>query len=154
MNKKIKSCLELDRETNAAFRRPQPRKIWQWAEANRRIAKSETARPGRYRTATAPFQREPQESFTAAEVQTTALYWAKRLGKTTMIENLHGATMDENPRNILHVMPTLETIAKWSKQFLKPLIDGCESLKKKISPSRSRDSGNTIRSKAYPGGTI
>ena len=154
MNESLKLALELDRKTQIAFRRPKPRKIWEWAEACRRIAKSETAKPGRYRTSTAPYQREPQESFTATEVQTTVLYWAKRLGKTVCIENLHGATMDENPRNILHVMPTLETIVKWSKQFLAPLIEGVESLSAKVMKARSRDSGNTIRSKRFPGGTI
>ena len=154
MNEALKLALEIDSKTQSAFRRPKPRKIWEWAEACRRIAKSETAKPGRYRTSTAPYQREPQESFTAPEVQTTVLYWAKRLGKTVCIENLHGATMDENPRNILHVMPTLETIVKWSKQFLTPLIEGVESLSAKVMKARSRDSGNTIRSKRFPGGTI
>jgi len=29
-------------------------------------------------------------------------------------------------------MPTLETIVKWSKQFLTPLIEGVESLSAKV----------------------
>lgn len=154
MNEPFEKLLELDHKTQLCFRIPQPRKVWEWAEAERRIAKSETAKPGIYRTATAPYQKEPQESFTDPDVQTTVLYWGKRLGKTEIIQNLHGSKMDEDPCNILHLMPTLESIEKWSKQFLMPMIRSVESLLKKIMPSKSRDSGNTLRSKSFPGGTI
>jgi phage terminase large subunit GpA-like protein len=150
----LQAVLDIDRRTQVSFKRPKPRLVWQWAEANRRIERSETARPGRYRVATAPYQKEPQESFTDPAVQTTVLYWAKRLGKTEIMSNLHGATIDENPRNVLHVMPTLASIAKWSKQFLSKMIQSTPALKDKVSPARSRDSGNTIMSKEFPGGAI
>ena len=38
--------------------------VWEWAEEYRRLGKDVTAKPGRYKTATAPYQVEPQESFT------------------------------------------------------------------------------------------
>ncbi len=135
--------------------RPKPAlPIWQWAELRRRLTKAVTAKPGRYRVAFTPYQKEPQDCFTSPEVQTTVLYWAKRLGKTEMINNLHGATMEQNPRNILHVMPTLDSAKKWSKQFFMPMVRGIALLARMIGKQKSRDSSNTMLSKEFPGGTI
>src|ERR1035437_288744 len=77
--------------------------VWAWGEKYRRLGRNVTARPGKYSLTLSPFQREPQESFTSSLVQTTVLYWAKRLGKTEMINNLHGSVIHQNPRNILVV---------------------------------------------------
>lgn len=129
-------------------------KVWQWGERNRRLGKSVTAKPGRYAVATAPFQREPQEAFTDIEVQTTVLYWAKRLGKTEMINNLHGSVIEQNPRNILVVYPTLDSAKKWSKQFFMPMVRSTRPLLNRIGKLKSRDSSNTILAKQFPGGNI
>ena len=50
------------------------------------MGRNVTAKPGRYQIATTPYQKEPQEAFTDPEVQTTVLYWAKRLGKALSID--------------------------------------------------------------------
>lgn len=118
------------------------------------MGKNVTARPGRYRVASTPYQREPQESFTDPEVQTTVLYWGKRLGKTEMINNLHGSQIEQNPRNILVCYPTLDSAKKWSKQFFTPLVRSTPALRDKIKDSRQKDANNTILAKEFPGGTI
>lgn len=118
------------------------------------MSKSVTAKPGRYHVSATPFQKEPQESFVDPEVQTTVLYWAKRLGKTEMINNLHGSTIEQNPRNILVAYPTLDGGKKWSKQFFTPMVRSTKSLNNLIKPARQKDANNTILSKEYPGGTI
>jgi phage terminase large subunit GpA-like protein len=128
--------------------------IWAWGELRRRMGKNVTARPGRYRVSTTPYQLEPQESFTAPDVQTTVLYWAKRLGKTEMINNLHGSVVEQAPRNILHVLPTLDSAKKWSKQFFTPMVRSTPVLRALIKEGRSRDANNTILAKEFPGGTI
>ncbi len=118
------------------------------------MTRAVTAKPGRYSMELTPYQKEPQESFTDSEVQTTVLYWAKRLGKTEMVNNLHGATIEQTPRNILHCMPTLDSAKKWSKQFFMPMIRSCVALRNLIKDSRQKDANNTILSKEFPGGTI
>src|SRR6185369_13007014 len=128
--------------------------VWAWAELRRRMGRNITARPGRYRVATAPYQKEWQESFTARDVQVTVLYVAKRLGKTESINNLHGSQMEQSPRNILHVMPTLDSAKKWSKQFLMPMVKSTPALRNLIKDSRQKDANNTILSKEFPGGAI
>lgn len=150
----LASCKAILLRVLALLDPPPALAIWAWAELRRRMGRNVTAKPGRYQVATAPYQREPQESFTAADVQTTVLYWAKRLGKTEMISNLHGATIEQNPRNILVVYPTLDSAKKWSKQFFSPMVRTCPVLRDRIKEARSRDSNNTILSKEFPGGTI
>ncbi len=118
------------------------------------MGKNVTAKPGKYRVETAPYQKEPQEEFTDPAVQTTVLYWGKRLGKTELLNNLHGSVIEQNPRNILHVMPTLDSAKKWSKQFFMPMVRSTTVLKSLIRDSRSWNSGNTILAKEYPGGVI
>jgi phage terminase large subunit GpA-like protein len=132
---------------------PATLKIWEWAERNRRMGKNVTAKPGRYSIATAPYQREPQESFTDPEVQTTVLYWAKRLGKTEMINNLHGWVIECLQLNILVVYPTLDSAKKWSKQFFMPMVRTTQCLTRLLKRQRSRDSANTILSKEFEGGS-
>lgn len=128
--------------------------VWRWGEERRRLGKNVSAKPGRYRVSEAPFQREPQEAFKDPDVQTTVLYWAKRLGKTEMINNLHGATIEQWPCNILVCYPTLDSSKKWSKQFFDPMKDSTPALRVRVGKAKSRDSSNTILAKSYPGGTI
>ncbi len=138
----------------AALNPPAILKVWQWGELRRRMGKNVTAKPGRYSVDFTPYQREPQEAFTDPEVQTTVLYWAKRLGKTEMINNLHGWVIELSSRNILVVYPTLDSAKKWSKQFFMPMVRTVKLLKLLVGKSKSRDSSNTILAKEYPGGTI
>lgn len=133
---------------------PPDLKVWEWAEKYRRLGKGVTAIPGKYRTDATPYQKEPQESFTAPDVQTTVLLWASRLGKTEMMNNLEGFTIDVNPRGILVVYPTLDSAMKWSKEFFVPMIQATPRLQGKIKDSRAKDANNTILSKQFPGGKI
>ena len=144
----------LQRLCQLVFEPPPDLKVWEWAEQFRRLGKDVTAVPGRYRTDAAPYQREPQESFTASEVQTTVLLWSSRLGKTEMLNNLEGFTIDVNPRGILVVYPTLDSAKKWSKEFFVPMVKATPRLHGKIQNSRARDANNTILSKQFPGGKI
>lgn len=136
------------------FNPPPVLNVWQWGELRRRMGKNVTAKPGRYRVATAPYQREPQEQITARDVAVLVLMWAKRLGKTEIINNLHGAIIEQSPRNILHCMPTLDSAKKWSKQFFMPMVRAIPIFRNLIKDTRQKDANNTILSKEFPGGTI
>lgn len=133
---------------------PPDLKVWEWAEKYRRLGKDVTAIPGRYSVDATPYQREPQDSFTAPDVQVTVMQWASRLGKTETMNNLEGFTIDVNPRGILVVYPTLDSAKKWSKEFFVPMVKATPRLQGKIKESRARDANNTILSKQFPGGKI
>jgi phage terminase large subunit GpA-like protein len=128
--------------------------VWQWAELRRYLGRDVTAKPGKYSADFAPYQRAPQESFTDPNVQVTVLYWGKRLGKTEMINNLHGSVIEQDPRNMLHCMPTLDSSKKHRKQFFNPMVRNTPALRPLIRDSRSRDADNTLLSVKFPGGTF
>ncbi|RXF07838.1 hypothetical protein EG878_17185, partial [Enterococcus faecalis] len=52
------------------------------------------------------------------------------------------------------VQPTLDMAERWSKQRLAAMIEDCPSLRAKIAPARSRDSGNTTLLKEWAGGVM
>ncbi len=133
---------------------PEDLNVWQWAEAKRRLSSDVTARPGRYSTEEAPYQREPQESFLDEDVQTTVLNWASRTGKTEIINNLDGYIIDNDPASILVVYPIVESAKKWSKMFFTPMVLATPCLRGKIRANLSNKSGNTILQKRFPGGSI
>ena len=128
--------------------------VWQWAEMRRRLSKEVSAVTGSYRVSTAPFQREPQESFTDPTVQTVVLAWASRLGKTELENNLIGYKTELDPCNMLFVWPTIDRAKIWSKQILAPMIRGTPTLRGRFKETRSKDADNTILSKRFPGGTL
>lgn len=144
----------LRRATEQALTLPPPVNVWQWGEMRRRLTKEVSALTGAYRVENTPFQREPQEAFLDPVVQAVVLCWASRLGKTEMINNLIGETVELNPCNILFVWPTIDRAKIWSKQILAPMIRGVRYLRERFKVARSKDADNTILSKRYPGGNL
>lgn len=77
-----------------------------------------------------------------------------QLGFTEAGNNWVGYIIDVAPAPTLMVMPTDDTVKRNSKIRIDPMIEATPRLQQKISPSRSRDSDNTARSKAFPGGVL
>jgi len=77
-----------------------------------------------------------------------------QLGKTEGINNVVGYMISEAPGPAMFVQPTIEMAKRLSKQRLESLIHETPRLAEKIAPARSRDSGNTLFSKEYPGGIL
>jgi phage terminase large subunit GpA-like protein len=77
-----------------------------------------------------------------------------QLGKTEAINNVVGYMIAHAPGPALFVQPTIEMAKRLSKQRLESLINETPCLAEKIAPARSRDSGNTMFSKEYPGGIL
>lgn len=75
-------------------------------------------------------------------------------GKTETILCTAGYFMDLDPSPILVVEPVVEMAEAFSKDRLSGMIRLCPSLRSKVADPRSRDSGNTITHKQFPGGHI
>jgi len=135
--------------------RPPPRlNVAQWAEANRMMSRGQSPEPGRYRCDRLPYQREPMEGLTDPTNGGTILIWAKRLGKSEIMNNAIGFVIDSNPANILVKYPTREGAERWSKKSLAPMFRDTTALRDKVRTPRAKDAGNTIHSKEFPGGSI
>jgi phage terminase large subunit GpA-like protein len=52
------------------------------------------------------------------------------------------------------VQPTVELAKRFSQQRIDPLIEESPVLRDRVAPARSRDAGNTVLSKEFPGGIL
>lgn len=128
--------------------------VAEWADTFRYLPRESSAKPGKYRSDFAPYQREPQESFNDPTVSATVLMWASQVGKTELMNNAVGYFIHADPSPILVVQPTTEMAESWSKERLAPTIRDTPVLAPLVKDPRSRDSGNTTAMKSFPGGNI
>lgn len=134
---------------------PPPRlNVREWADKFRYLSPESCPLPGKYRSSFAPFQRAPMEDATDDQVQSVTIMACTQLLKTTVLENVIGFFMDCDPAPILVVQPTGEFRDSFSKERITPMIRDTPALKDKVRESRSRDSGNTIEMKLFPGGSL
>lgn len=126
-----------------------------WADENLELTSDTSAEPGPWRTQRFPFMREilqklsptdpAMEIIMAKGVQVSAT----ACGIVAML-----TFADTDPCPTMYVMPTITLAEDFSKDKLQPMINSAESLKNKFKDPRTRDSGNTILGKRYPGGFI
>ena len=77
-----------------------------------------------------------------------------QIGKTEIINNICGYFIHQDPAPILLIQPTLELAETWSKDRLSPMLRDTEVLSDLVRDPRSRDSGNTLLYKRFPGGHL
>jgi phage terminase large subunit GpA-like protein len=134
---------------------PPPRlTVKEWADEFRFLSPESSARPGKYVSAFAPYQREPMDAVNDGAVQSVCLMFASQTGKTELVNNVVGFFIAADPAPILVVQPTIEFAESWSKERLVPMLRDTPVLQGLVSDPRSRDSGNTILMKSFPGGNI
>ena len=76
-----------------------------------------------------------------------------QVGKTEMLLCLLGYHMHHDPSPILLLQPTLEMAETFSKDRLMPMVRDTPAITSKIQ-TQTRNSGNTILHKAFPGGHL
>ena len=129
--------------------------VSEWADKHRRLSSKASAEPGPWRTGRTPYLREPMDCLsTTSSVQRVVMMFAAQTGKTESGSNWLGYVIDHAPGPMLLVQPTVEMAKRLSKQRLESLVTETPALAAKIAPSRSRDSGNTMFSKEFPGGMM
>jgi len=129
--------------------------VSQWADMYRMLSNKASAEPGPWRTDRTPYLREIMDCMSAnSPVQKVVFMAGAQLGKTEGINNVVGYMIAHAPGPALFVQPTIEMAKRLSKQRLDALIHETPCLAEKIGPARSRDSGNTMFSKEFPGGIL
>ena len=113
-----------------------------------------SAEPGRWDTSRAEYQRGIMDAVSDPSVHTVVVKSSAQVGKTEIINNTAGFHIDQDPAPILVLQPTLEMGQAWSKDRLAPLLRDTPALHGKVQDARSRDSGNTLLHKTFPGGHL
>ena len=137
--------------TLAALRPPTDVLVSVWSQ-KRRLSRESSAIPGYF----VPFeyQIEPMDSVLDPLVSETVMDWAAQMAKSETTNNIIGYFMEEDPSPQIMVQPTIELGEEYSKDRIAPMIRDTPCLRELVKDPRSRDSGNTIKSKRYPGGSF
>ena len=147
--------LKLFRDLAKAVSPPPVLTVSQWADRYRRLSPESAAEPGQWNTDRAPYQREIMDSVNDPLVEHIVIMSSAQVGKTELILNIVGYYIDYDPAPMLIVQPTLKPMAEdFSKDRLAPMIRDTPTISGKVHDVKSRNSGNTILHKTFPGGHV
>ena len=138
----------------AGMQPPENLTVTEWAECKRYLSTEASAEPGLWRTSRTPYLRAIMDAFTDPKIRHIVFVAASQVGKTEVINNMIGYIIDQNPGSILFVHPTTIDAREFSKLRIAPMIRDSPALRRRISAPKSRDSGNTLLQKSYPGGIL
>ena len=128
--------------------------VSEWADRYRKLSPEASAESGQWRTDRAPYQREILNTVTDRKTDTIIIMSSAQVGKTELILNALGYHIAYDPAPMLLVQPTDTMAEAFSKDRLAPMIRDCPQLSEKVQDSKSRNSGNTIMHKSFPGGHV
>jgi phage terminase large subunit GpA-like protein len=145
----------------SAFRRahrlyipPQSLTLSQWSDQYAYIPKESGAFPGKFNTGFAEYQRGPMDAITSLDIETVVLMFCAQSGKTQIQLNTIGYYSHWEPSPILIVQASLSEAEKFSKKRVATMIRDTPVLRRLFPSPRSRDSGNTLLNKEFPGGGL
>ena len=126
-----------------------------WADAHRWLSSRASAEPGRYRTVRTPYLRAIMDALSPGHsAQRISFMKAAQVGATEAGNNWIGFVIHHAPGPMLAVLPTVEMAKRSSRGRIDPLIEDSAALKERVRPARSRDAGNSMLSKEFPGGIL
>lgn len=156
----IKPGIKISKQTHDLFRRlfkilepPPDLKLSEWADKYRFLSVEASPLPGRWHNDKTPYLREIMDAVTDINIQKIVIMSAAQVGKTEAILNAIGYYVHYEPSPILVVQPTITMGESFSKEKLSPTIRDTPVLAERIS-DKSRNSGNTIMQKVFPGGHV
>ena len=126
----------------------------QWADERLFLSPEDSAEQGKYTSARAPYQRGIMDAFNEEGAEEITVMSSSQVGKTLIFKAVIGFHIDVDPAPMLVVQPTVEMAETFSKDRLAPMIRDTPVLRGKVNDAKSRDSGNTIQKKNFPGGHI
>jgi len=141
-------------ESLATLEPPERLTVSAWAAKNIVLERGTTPDPGEWDNGRAPYQAGMMNAVCDPAVEDVVMMTSAQVGKTSLILNILGYFIDQDPCPMLMVLPTVELGEVWSKDRLAPMLRASPTLRKKVRAVRSRDSDNTIMHKRYAGGAL
>lgn len=126
----------------------------QWADAYRRLSSEASAEPGRWDTARAEYQRGMMDAVVDPDTEQLVIMSSAQVGKTELLNNVVAFFIDYDPCPVLIAQATKDMAEAYSKDRLATMIRDSPALAARVSESKSRESGNTILHKTFPGGHV
>lgn len=151
----IRRLNEVTREGFSRHLAPPPTlTVSQWADQFRRLAPESSAEPGQWRTDRVPYLREIMDAISDPRIERITVMASSQSAKTEVLLNAAGYFMHQDPAPILLVEPTIGEAEQFSKTRVAPMIRESPALRGLVGSARTRDSGNTLLVKEFPGGHL
>ena len=147
----------IDRTVRRAFsnyKPPEDITVSQWATKYRVLSRENAAEAGPWRNSRTPYLVEVMDSFTDPAVKKITLVSSSQVGKSELLNNVLGYIIHQDPASTLFVQPTVDDAKKFSRLRIAPMIRDSEALRERVADVKSRDSGNTMLQKKFPGGML
>lgn len=147
----------VDRTFSRAFANytpPADLTVSEWAAEHRVLSRESSAEAGPWRNERTPYMVEPMNAFSDPRVREISVVAMSQVGKSEMELNIIGYIIDQDPGSVLYIQPNLDDAKKFSRLRIAPMIRDCDTLRAKVSEVRSRDAGNTVLQKTFPGGML
>lgn len=139
----------------ASVTKPPPKlKVSEWADTFRRLSAEASSEPGRFRSSRTPYVIGILNALNDSSVEEIIWQSSAQVGKTEALLSALFYYVHQDPAPILFVLPTIELAETISKDRVAPAIRDTPVLRSLISDAKSRDSGNTVLHKQFPGGRL
>ena len=136
------------------YKPPADLTVSEWAERYRVLSRENSAEAGPWRNARTPYLVDIMDSFTDPRIKKISLVASSQVGKSELELNVIGYIIDQDPGSILYIQPTIDDAKKFSRLRIAPMIRDSQTLRRKVADVKSRDSGNTMLQKSFPGGML
>ncbi len=152
MSEDLRASLQ---ESRKKILTPAPKlNLVEWADKYRYLSPESSAMPGKWKTSNVEPARGPMLAVTQPGVRKVTVMGCTQLLKTELLNNIVGYHIHQDPCAMILMQPTGSLAETWSKDRLDKMIRDTPVLRGKIKSKKSRDSGNTIGHKEFPGGYI
>ncbi|MBF0589958.1 MAG: phage terminase large subunit family protein [Magnetococcales bacterium] len=148
-------AIEIQRSWTAGLKPDPLLTVSEWADRHRMLSQRASSEPGRWRTSRTPYLKEIMDCLSpSSPIQRVVFMKGAQVGGTECGNCWIGFVIHQAPGPMMGVAPTVELAKRNSKQRIDPLIEESPPLKELVKAKRSRDSGNTVLSKEFPGGVL
>lgn len=128
--------------------------VSQWADKYRYLSPERSARSGKWSTDLVPFTREIMDACSDPAVWKVVWVKPNQVAGTETANNVIGHRMHAKPSAVLYACENEDKAKAWSTECLAPMLRDTPVLAALVKEPRTRDSGNTIKAKKYPGGHL
>jgi phage terminase large subunit GpA-like protein len=111
-----------------------------------------SALPGR--VVLAPYMREIASALSDPTIERVTLVKSVRVGYTTLLTAMIGATISNDPGPILALLPTESDARDYAVSDLEPIFNATPTLHGVLSADTGEENRNTLLSRRFPGGSL
>lgn len=142
------------RQSRQVLRPPPDLNLPDWADDHRHLSPEASSTPGKWRTSRVEAARGPMEAITDPRVHIVTVMCCTQFMKTELILNTIGFFTHQDPAPMIVMQPTVKIAEAFSKDRVAPMFRDSPVLKGILSANKSREGGNTILHKQFPGGHL